>query len=307
MILVTNNEGTKGAPITAQLLARGTSALDAVEAGVRGVESDPGVRTVGKGGWPNLIGEIELDAAIMDGDTLRTGSVGALKGFAHPISVARAVLERLPHEMLVGEGAARFAAEIGAEQDDNLLPDTMDPWKAWFSRELSPEEQDAFPGIALAEHCRAAIDPEKPMGTTVFLALDGRGSIAGGVSTAGWAFKYPGRLGDSPVIGAGMYADSAYGAAACTGAGEMAIRTSAARSAVLYMKMGMTIREALDEVVRDLARLKGGLVDRITLHAVSRTGEHRVLAVNAPKPWFYWLWDGEGAPRWTEAERAASR
>ncbi len=283
------------------------SALEAIEAGVREVESDPNVRTVGKGGWPNLIGEIELDAAIMDGDTLRTGSVGALKGFAHPISVARAVLERLPHEMLVGEGAARFAAESEAERDDNLLPDTMAPWEKWFASQLSPAERAAFPAISLADHCRAAIDPEKPMGTTVFLALDARGSLAGGVSTAGWAFKYPGRLGDSPIIGAGMYADSEYGAAACTGAGEMAIRTSAARSAVLYMKMGMAVREALDEVVRDLSRLKGGLIDRITLHAVARNGEHSVVAVNAPKPWFYWLWDASGSPQMVEARRVTIR
>ncbi|WP_406857133.1 N(4)-(beta-N-acetylglucosaminyl)-L-asparaginase [Alsobacter sp. KACC 23698] len=307
MILITNNEGTQGAPVTAELLSQGASALDAIEAGVRAVESDPNVRTVGKGGWPNLIGEIELDAAIMDGDTLRTGSVGALKGFAHPISVARAVLERLPHEMLVGEGAARFAAEIEAERDDNLFPDTMAPWETWFASQLSPAERAAFPAISLADHCRAAIDPEKPMGTTVFLALDARGSLAGGVSTAGWAFKYPGRLGDSPIIGAGMYADSEYGAAACTGAGEMAIRTSAARSAVLYMKMGMGVREALDEVVRDLSRLKGGLIDRITLHAVAPNGEHSVVAVNAPKPWSYWLWDGAGSPRTVQAHLATSR
>src|SRR3954453_5584162 len=113
MIIVTNNEGTSGIPVTARMLAEGATALDAIEAGIRLVESDETVRTVGRGGWPNLLGEVELDASMMDGTTLRTGSVGALKGFLYPIAVARAVMEKLPHVFLAGEGAARFAREIG--------------------------------------------------------------------------------------------------------------------------------------------------------------------------------------------------
>ena len=122
MILVTNNEGTSGAPVTAQCLREGQSALDAIEAGIRLVESDDNVRTVGRGGWANLLGEVELDAAIMDGTTLRSGAVGALKNFLHPVSIARQVLERLPHEFLVGEGAARFATENDAERGEMLMP-----------------------------------------------------------------------------------------------------------------------------------------------------------------------------------------
>src|SRR5689334_7852905 len=122
MIVVTNNEGTSGVPETARLLEDGQVALDAVE----------NVRTVGRGGWPNLLGEVELDASVMDGTTLRTGAVGALKGFLHPVSVARQVLERLPHEILVAEGAAHFATEIGAEAGDLLAPHARDAWQAWF-------------------------------------------------------------------------------------------------------------------------------------------------------------------------------
>src|ERR1700689_5299865 len=114
MILVTNNEGTVGVPTAVRLLAGDAPALDAIEAGIRLIEADPNVRTVGRGGWPNLVGEVELDACMMDGSTLRTGAVGALKGYLHPVSVAREVMRRLPHEFLVGEGAARFAREIGA-------------------------------------------------------------------------------------------------------------------------------------------------------------------------------------------------
>ena len=115
MILLTNNEGTLGVPTTARLLAEGAHALDAIEAGIRLIEADPSVRTVGRGGWPNLLGEMELDACMMDGSTLRTGAVGALQGYLHPVSVAREIMRRLPHEFLVGDGAARFAREIGAE------------------------------------------------------------------------------------------------------------------------------------------------------------------------------------------------
>src|SRR5215213_1910605 len=129
MIVVTNNEGTSGIPITARLVAEGATALDVVEAGIRLVEEDENVRTVGRGGWPNLLGEVELDASVMDGTMLRTGAVGALKGFLHPVSVARQVLERLPHEFLVGEGAVRFATEIGAEAGELLMPHARDAWR----------------------------------------------------------------------------------------------------------------------------------------------------------------------------------
>ncbi len=108
MILVTNNEGTLGVPTTARLLAQGAQGLDAIEAGIRMIEADPSVRTVGRGGWPNLLGEMELDACMMDGTTLRSGAVGALQGYLHPVSVAREIMRRLPHEFLVGQGGRPF-------------------------------------------------------------------------------------------------------------------------------------------------------------------------------------------------------
>ena len=111
MILLTNNEGTLGVPTTARHLADGQDALDAIEAGIKLIEADPTVRTVGRGGWPNLLGEVELDASLMHGTTLRTGAVGALKGYLHPVSVAREVMRRLPHELIVGEGAASSPAK----------------------------------------------------------------------------------------------------------------------------------------------------------------------------------------------------
>ncbi|MDP6343441.1 MAG: N(4)-(beta-N-acetylglucosaminyl)-L-asparaginase, partial [Alphaproteobacteria bacterium] len=289
-ILVANSEGTPGVAQAAEMLAAGAGGLDAIEAGIRLVEADTSIRTVGRGGWPNLLGEVELDAAIIDGNSFRSGAVGALKGYLHPISVARAVLERLPHEFLAGEGAARFAEEIGAEKGDNLTPDSARVWREWFEENVPPAARGDWPDVPLAELCQQAIDPEKGKDTTVYLTLDGRGEIMAGVSTSGWAWKYPGRLGDSPVIGAGCFADTRYGAAACTGTGEMAIRAGTSRAIVLYMKMGLSLTAAVDEAIEDLRRLQGGLLQRITLHAIDRDGRHRVVAVNAEDQLYYWLW-----------------
>jgi beta-aspartyl-peptidase (threonine type) len=238
MILVTNNEGTLGVPTTARRLAEGAHAFDAIEAGIRLIEADTSVRTVGRGGWPNLLGEMELDACMMDGSTLRSGAVGALQGFLHPVSVAREIMRRLPHEFLVGDGAARFAREIGAEAADNLIEDSRRAWQAWFDNEVPEQQKSTWPDTPLAPLCRHAIDPEVGRDTTVFLAHDAAGNICCGTSTSGWGWKYPGRLGDSPIVGAGSYADTRFGAAACTGAGEMTIRCGTARSIVLYMKKG---------------------------------------------------------------------
>ena len=302
MILLTNNEGTLGVPTTARLLAEGAGGLDAIESGIRLIEADPSVRTVGRGGWPNILGEVELDACLMDGSTLRTGAVGALRGFLHPVSVAREIMLRLPHELLVGEGAARFAREIGATPADNLIADSRRAWQAWFDAELTEEQKRAWPEVDLAPLCRHAIDPEIGRDTTVFLAQDFSGAICSGTSTSGWGWKYPGRLGDSPIIGAGSYADSRYGAAACTGAGEMTIRCGTARAIVLYMKKGASVAEAVHEAVDDMRALRGGLISRVTVHAIDTKGQHKVVAVNGAGDNVYWLWEGQEPPRRCPAE-----
>ncbi len=296
MILLTNNEGTLGVPTTARLLSEGAYGLDAIEAGIRLIEADPSVRTVGRGGWPNILGEVELDACLMDGSTLRTGAVGALTGFLHPVSVAREIMRRLPHELLVGEGAARFAREIGAETAENLIEDSRRAWQAWFDAELTTGQKAAWPDTDLAALCRHAIDPEVGRDTTVFLAQDATGRICSGTSTSGWGWKYPGRLGDSPIVGAGSYADTRYGAAACTGAGEMTIRCGTARAIVLYMKKGASVADAVHEAVDDMRALQGGLISRVTVHAIDTRGAHKVVAVNGAGDNVYWLWEGQGVP-----------
>jgi beta-aspartyl-peptidase (threonine type) len=302
MILVTNNEGTLGVPATARMLAEGAHALDAIEAGIQVIEADPSVRTVGRGGWPNLLGEMELDACMMDGSTLRSGAVGALQGFLHPVSVAREIMRRLPHEFLVGDGAARFAREIGAEPADNLIEASRRAWQAWFDNEVPEQQKSAWPDTPLAPLCCHAIDPEVGRDTTVFLAHDAAGNICCGTSTSGWGWKYPGRLGDSPIVGAGSYADTRFGAAACTGAGEMTIRCGTARSIVLYMKKGAGVADAVAEAVDDMRALKGGLISRVTIHAIDTKGNHKVVAVNGAGDNKYWLWEGQGEPRLLGAE-----
>lgn len=297
MIAISNNEGACGIPATAGALAAGEAALDAIEAGIRLVEASEDVRTVGRGGWPNLLGEVELDASVMDGTSLRTGAVGALTGYLHPVSIARQVLERLPHELLVGDGARRFAAEIGAEAGELLMPHARIAWERWFRQEVGEAERARWPDVPMAELCAQAIDPEIGRDTTVFLTQDSQEHIGAGTSTSGWGWKYPGRLGDSPIIGSGSYADSRYGACACTGVGEMSIRAGTSRAVVLYMKMGMNVGEAVHEAVNDMRALKGGLIGRVTIHAIDAAGGHKVVAVNGLPENHYWLWrEGEAAP-----------
>ena len=299
--VLANSEGGVGMAAAVAALQNGRSALDAVELGIRPVELDPRVRSVGVGGWPNLLGQVELDASLMDGRTLRAGAVGALCGFLHPISVARQVMERLPHVFLVGEGAARFAAECGAETGETLTEEARAEWEAWLRQHLPPDVWDKWPDVPLAPWARLTADPETAGGTTTFLVQDVKGDMAAGVSTCGWAWKYPGRLGDSPVIGAGSYADNRYGAAACTGMGEMAIRAGTARAVVLYMKMGMSIEEACHEAVNDLRALRRDYRGGVTIHAIDAQGNFYVVAAGRDDV-NYWLWaEGMAAPECRQA------
>ncbi len=141
----------------------------------------------------------------------------------------------------------------------------------------------------------------------MFLAHDAGGDICSATSTSGWGWKYPGRLGDSPIIGAGSYADTRYGAAACTGAGEMTIRCCTARSVVLYMKRGAAVADAVLEAVEDMRALRTGLINRVTIHAIDNKGNHKVVAVNGTGGLFYWLWDGAGEAARCPAETIALR
>jgi L-asparaginase / beta-aspartyl-peptidase len=297
VILLANGEGASGVAAAANLLREGAAGLDAIEAGIRLVEADPKVRSVGPGSWPNILGVLQLDAAVIDGRTRLTGAVGALEGFAHPISIARAVMTRLPHEILVGDGAARFAREIGAEPirgpEDSVVGDH---WRALLRQlGLTPETLLGNPDHELIDLARAATDPELVRDTTVYLTKDASGNLSSGASTSGWAWKYPGRLGDTPIIGAGSYADARYGAAACTHTGEMTIRAGTARAIVLSLKMGLSLEDAVGEAIEDLATLKTGQLGTVTIHAIDTEGGHKVVCYKPTEPIYYWLWTADMA------------
>ncbi len=303
-MFLTNCEGRPGLDACRRVLAAGGSALDAVEQGVRQVEADPNIRSVGRGGYPKLSGEVECDAAIMNGTTLEAGAVGALRHYLHAVSVARQVMTRLPHVMLVGAGAERFAAEIGAERAEMLTPEMRDRHAAWLDRYVTAEERARWPDVPLARHAWTAGNELEAGGTVVFLARDGSGAIAAATSTSGWARGYPGRLGDSPVIGAGLYADSRFGAAGCTHIGEMTIRAGTSRSVVLYLKQGMSIGEACREAIADLGALRGGFLGNVVVHAIDFYGNPGVVAnrdLAEKSAWFYWQ-DGMAEPELRPAE-----
>ena len=276
MIVVASSNGRIGIAAAIETLRQGGTAVDAVEAGIRLVEANPEDHTVGYNGYPNILGEVELDASIMNGRTLESGAVGALKGFPYAITVARQVMEQLPHVMLVGEGASRFAAEMGqTQQPDMLLPEIREVWASRLRGDLHDFDVDQMAHRTdLARWVQLATDPERAKGTVNFIAQDSDGNICTGVSTSGWAWKYPGRLGDSPIIGAGNYADNRYGAAACTGMGEMAIRACTAHSLVFYMKMGLSVAEASKQAMIDLRDLDGRFISVMNLIALDKEGNH---------------------------------
>lgn len=270
-VLVSSENGRAGMLAAMAILRAGGTALDAVEAAARVSEDDPADQSVGFGGLPNILGEVELDASIMDGATLRAGAVAALTGYGNPITLARQVMEQLPHVLVAGRGAERFAIEVGAVPADQRTQATMERWAERFghfgydagtSENLIKVVTDLTRPMdldPLLPKATAVPVPEPPRddtkGTVNYIALDMAGNMASAVSTSGVAWKYPGRVGDSPLIGAGNYCDNRYGAAACTGLGELAIRVSTARSLVLYLKMGMGLMQAGREALNDLHAL----------------------------------------------------
>ncbi len=275
MFLVASTNAAIGLTQAMTLLRDGASAIDAVEVAIRAVEANADDHSVGVGGYPNLLGEVELDAGLMQGHDLTSGSVAALKQYPQAISIARKVMERLPHVLLVGTGAARFAAEMGFEPSNLLTEPAREAWTKGLQPEMSVEDLEHIQERHdLWRWVEIATDPERTGGTTNVIARDIDGHLCVGVSTSGWAWKYPGRVGDSPLVGAGFYADDRYGAAACTGAGEMAIRAATAHSIVMYMKMGLPLMEAGTRAMADLNDLGGRYLAGMNFIAVDSHGNH---------------------------------
>ncbi len=254
-----------GMQVAVEILRAGGSAIDAAIAAAREVEDNLADHGVGTGGIPNILGEVELDASIMDGKTLATGAVGAIKNYPNPIDIARKVMELTPHVMIVGEGAELFAKHHGFTTANLLTPEAEESWRV---RIKEPEAhggnmyEDQYQLYAQAVQDWTKLLHEEIFGTTNVIARDLEGNIACAVTTSGWGFKWPGRLGDSPIIGAGNYADNRFGAAACTGRGEMAIRAASAHSVVASMRCGMSLDDALQQAMTDLSYFPDKFAER---------------------------------------------
>lgn len=288
--ILTNGEGLSGMQIAINYLCKKQTSLDVVEQAIRSVEADSSVKTVGFGGAPNIEGIVECDASIMNGITLQSGSVAALIGYLHPISIARKIMENTPHVLLSGQGASHFANEIGAMPFNLLSKEAKEDYQDWINKTIDPRFHLSLQHRPLLPHVQKTAIPSKAKGTVTFLVQDSHHNLAGGVSTSGWKYKYPGRTGDSAVIGAGLYIDNILGAVGCTHTGEMTIRASTARSVILYIKMGLSLEEACYEAIKDLGRLKKGYLGPVVIHALSSKGEPFVISNHYDKNLCYWFW-----------------
>lgn len=240
-----------------KILSQNGSALDAVEAGVRVPEADPNVRTVGYGGFPDREGKVTLDACIMDKES-NCGAVAFLQHIKHPISVARKVMEDTPHVMLVGEGALQFALAKGFKKENLLTPASEKDWKNWL------KESKYKPVINIENH-----------DTIGMLALDANGDLAGACTTSGAAYKMHGRVGDSPIIGAGLFVDNEVGAATATGLGEAVIRMVGSHLVVELMRQGNSPEDACRFAVeRIIAKQKDVKDLQVGFIALNKNGEY---------------------------------
>lgn len=256
----------------AGVLSDGGNALDAVEQGIWVAEADPANSSVGFNGIPNRDGVVQLDAAIMWGPGHRAGSVAALEGILHPISVARKIMEVTPHVMLVGEGAFAFAHSQGFPVQDLMTEESRKRWGEWRVKQaLPPETHDTIGMVALDQH----------------------GDIAAGCSTSGYGYKLPGRVGDSPIIGSGLYADNDIGGAAATGLGEDIMRYCASFAVVERMRQGLSPEEACVAVLRWMYEKdpKKGSVS-IGIVALNKAGEYGAAGMRKGFPYAV-LVDGE--------------
>lgn len=237
----------------------GTS-LDAVEKGVMVTEADLTNRSVGIGGRPDRDGHVTLDACIMDHKS-RCGAVGCLEGIAHPISVAREVMDSTPHVMLVGEGAREFALDYGHAKIKTPIKEVKNDWKQW-----KKENKEVFekPVINHENH-----------DTIGMLALDAHGNLSGACTTSGWAYKLHGRLGDSPIIGAGLFVDNEIGAACATGLGEAVVRIAGSHTVVEMMRQGHSPQVACEMAVERIIQKHEDLTGlQVGFLALDKYGNH---------------------------------
>jgi len=272
VVISTWKHGLEANKDAVRVLFEGKTALDAVEAGVRVSEADPSVNSVGFGGLPDEKGNVTLDACIMDSKG-NAGSVACLENIMHPISVARLVMERTDHVMLAGEGAKEFALAHGFKEENLLTEESRNRWLQWKENMSNKDDWGPQSVDSLASH-----------DTISMLALDQDGNLAGACTTSGLAWKIRGRVGDSPIIGAGMFCDNKVGAAGATGRGEEVIKTCGSFLIVELMRQGHSPKEAIDEAIKRLVVKYNNKPDfQVAYIALRKDGE---IAAGSIKPGF---------------------
>ncbi len=235
-------------------LHSGGKAVDAVEAGVRIPEADPNDMSVGYGGLPDRDGKVTLDACIMD-ENGNCGAVMFLEGIKHPISVARLVMEKTPHVQLVGSGALQFALANGFVIENLLTEKAETAWKNWLKE--SKYDPMTIPKLLKEESDKDRRGQQNNHDTIGMLALDNKGNISGACTTSGMAYKMRGRVGDSPIIGAGLFVDNEIGAATATGVGEEIVRICGSHTVVELMRQGLGAEAACKKTIERIAKKRG--------------------------------------------------
>ncbi len=268
VVLSTWDFGLRANEVSWKLLSAGSNSLDAVEQGIWVVENDPAITSIGYGGLPDETMKVTLDAAIMDW-RMNCGSVGCIEGIKNPISVARKIMERTKHVMLSGSGAHDFAVAHGFKPEDLLTDESRKTWLNWKE---NMSDRDDWVGSHDMDDLTDNHD------TIGLLAIDKKGRISGGTSTSGMAWKIHGRVGDSPIIGVGLYVDGKVGAAASTGVGEANMRIVGSFLVVESMKNGQTPQEACETAIRRAIevhskQIKADKQFQLAYIALSRTGE----------------------------------
>jgi len=254
IILSTWSHGLPANDAGWKVLQNGGSAMDVAEAGARIPEADPTSTSVGLGGLPDEKGNVTLDACVMD-STGNAGSVAFLQNFKHPVSVARKVMEDTKHVMLVGEGARQFAVSQGFEEMDLLTDESLEAWEKWKKK-------------------RREMTPHETHDTISVLVQDKNGDLAGACTTSGWAYKLHGRVGDSPIIGAGLFVDNEIGCAAATGLGEEVIKTTGSFLVVELMRQGYDPTAACKEALHRVIKAHNGNPDfQIAYIAIRKDGK----------------------------------
>ena len=304
-VSISSANGMAACAKAVEMMSSGADTLDAVIAGVNIVELDPNDTSVGYGGLPNEEGLVELDACVMHGPTRRAGSVGAIHGIKTPSKIAKLVMDTTTHVMIVGEGATRFAEAHGYRREDLMTEKSRTAWLVWKESLRSPgafnnwtsmqenltgdHKQNQAPVAQLRERFPQADEEtllwawrmatQPTYGTINCLGLNAKGEISGVTTTSGLAWKIAGRVGDSPIIGAGLFVDPEVGGAGSTGVGELNIRVAGGHTIVESMRRGMTPKEAVLEALKRVSKLYNddkAILDKLDIefYALRVDGEH---------------------------------